>query len=158
MAITSNTNIDTVNGILSAEVYYNATTLIDSLTYTASSNTILCGGPITGINISEQDFLALLNFYVAFNTLIIFTYSPSQSGTTPFSSITFLQSDDGSSQLAFQFKPADIPLFYYTCTYPSGMVSIESRTVSNTLSYAQWLFFLYLASNFKLSVLYDYNL
>jgi hypothetical protein len=158
MAITSTTNIDPVSGTISAEVYYNGSTLIDNLTYTASSNQVFCAGSILAITISVQDFLALINFYVAFNTLIIFTYSPSQSITTPFSSVTFQQSDDGASQLSFHFLPGSIPLFYYTCTYPSGTVYIENRTLSNTLSYAQWLFFLYLASNFKLAVLYDYNL
>jgi hypothetical protein len=158
MAITSTTNIDPVSGTISADVYYNGSTLIDNLTYTASSNQVFCAGSILAITISVQDFLALINFYVAFNTLIIFTYSPSQSITTPFSSVTFQQSNDGASQLSFHFLPASIPLFYYTCTYPSGAVYIENRTLSNTLSYAQWLFFLYLASNFKLAVLYDYNL
>lgn len=158
MAITSTIDIDTVGGTLSSSVYYNGSTLIDTLTYTASSNQIFCAGSIAALTISIQDMLALINFYIAFNALIIFTYSPSQSVTKPFSSITFQQLDDGSSQLGFHFMPGSIPLFYYTCTYPSGTVLIENRALSNTLSYAQWLFFIYLLANFKLSMLNDYNM
>jgi hypothetical protein len=158
MAITSTINIDTVGGTIGSSVYLNGTTLIDTLTYTFSSNTISCAGFIASVTLSVTDYLALLSFYVAFNQLIITTFSSSQFVTTPFSSVTFVQSDDGVSQLKFEFLPGSIPLFYYTCTYPLGNVVIATRELSDTLSYAQWLFFLYLAANFKLSVLADYKL
>jgi hypothetical protein len=158
MAITSTINVDTVGGTIASSVYHNGSSLIDTLTYTLSSNNIMCATNSSAITLSVQDYLALINFYVAFNTLIQFTYSPSQAQTTPFSLITFEQLDDGTSQLDFRFLPSNIPCFYYTCTYPSGSVIVAARNLSSTLSYAQWLFFLYLLSNFKLAVLNDYNI
>ena len=158
MAITSTTTADTVGGTITSSAYYNGSTLIDTLVYNASAGTVLCTGGIAAITLSITDYLALLNFYVAFNTLIQFTYSPSQAQTTPFSSITFQQIDDGTSQLDFRFLPGSIPCFYYTCTYPSGTIAVTARALSTTLSYAQWLFFIYLLAQFKLAVLNDYNI
>ena len=158
MAITSTISIDTVGGTISSSVYLNGSTLVDSLVYTQSTNSIFFSGGIAASTLAIQDYLALINFYFAFNQIIIFTYNPSQFITKPFSSITFVQADDGSSQLKFEFMPGSIPLFYYTCTYPAGTVAVLIRALSNTLSYAQWLFFLYVIANFKQAVLVDYNI
>lgn len=157
MAITSTISIDTVGGTIASSVYLNGSTLLDTITYTASSNSIFFNGSIEAATVSETDFLALLKFYITFNQIIISTYSPSQFVTIPFSSITFVQYDNGSNTLGFEFMPGSIPLFYYTCTYPNGTVYITTRALSSTLSYAQWLFFLILSANFQSMVINDYN-
>jgi hypothetical protein len=157
MAITSNIIVDTVGGTVTTSVYTNGTP-IDQVVYTASSNQVAFSGGIASASLAVQDFLALLATYITINQVIINTFGPSQFTTTPWSSITQIISDDGVSQLVSEFMPGSVPLFNYTCTYPSGNVLVTTRALPKTLSYAQFLYFLYVMANFKLQVKNDYNI
>jgi hypothetical protein len=149
MAVTSSISVDTVGGTITTNIYLNGSTLLDTVIYTNSSGNLSFSGSISAFSVSLADFKTLLNLYIAFNQIIIAVYSPSQFVTTPFSEIVYVQNDTGSL-LYFEFMPNSIPLFYYTCSYPSGNIAVTTRALAANLSYAQWLFFLYLLANFKL--------
>jgi len=157
MAITSTISINTLADTITTNIYQNGSILIDTITYTNSSNNLLFSNSIAAATLSPAEYLVLLNLYINFNQIIIAVYSPTQNITAPFSSITFIQSDNGSN-LNFEFLPGSIPCFYYSCGYPAGNIAVSARNLSATLSYAQWLFFLYLLTNFKSAFLNDYNL
>lgn len=159
MAITSIITIDTaITNTISANIQLNASQQIDFPVYSQSGNSIAFPGSLSSATLSVADFMALLNTYITFNLAIINTYNPSQFITKPFSSITQITYDDGSSQLVSEFMPSSIPLANYTCTYPSGNVVITTRALSRTLSYPQFLYFLYCMANFNLMVRNNYNI
>lgn len=158
MAITSTVNVDTVGGTITTNIYLNGSTPIDTIVYSQASNNLVFSGSMLAATISVADFMTLLNLYINFNQIITAVYSPSQVVTKPFSEVVFVLTDNGSTTLTFQFMPQSIPLLYYTCSYPSGTVYIETRALTNTLSYAQWLFFVYLVATFKPMLLNSYNL
>jgi hypothetical protein len=158
MAITSTIIVDTNAGTATTNIQLNGSTLIDNPVYSVSTNQVAFPGSLSAVILSVQDFLTVLTCYVTFNQTIINIFGPSQFVTTPFSQIVLVQSDDGSSQLVSEFMPGSIPLCNYTCTYPIGNVVITTRALSRTLSYPQYLFFLYLMANFKLAVLNNYHI
>lgn len=157
MAITSQYTIDTVGGTATALFQLNGSTLIDQPVYTASSNQVAFPGSIGSVTLLPTDFQTLLNAYVIYNQAIITNFNPSQFTTEPFSSITQITSDSGSV-LVSEFMPGSVPLANYTCTYPGGSVVITIRALAKTLSYAQFLYFLYCMANFKLMAKKAYNI
>jgi hypothetical protein len=157
VAISSILTIDPVGGTASANIQLNGSQQIDLPVYSVSSNQIAFPGSLALVTLSATDFLSLLAVYNTFNIAIINNFSPSQFVTSPFSSITQIISDSGSVLIS-EFMPGSVPLFNYTCTYPTGNVVITIRALAKTLSYAQWLYFLYVMANFKLQVRNDYNI
>lgn len=162
MAITSSIVVDEIVGTVVLSVYQNGVTLLDTVTYTNSTLevTLVEHGQVSDVTIT--DFLKLLQLYIVFNNAIVASiFGPSPFIFTPFTNIHTQLVDDGIDQLAFiyQFTPDDsLPIFQFNCTHPSGNVVIQKRSPEATLSYAQWLFYLYNTANFKLFVLNAYNL
>lgn len=161
MAITSSIIVDEILGTVALSVYKDGITLLDTVTYTNSTLQITLEehGEIT--DITPADFLKLLQLYIVFNNAIVSSiFGPSPFIFTPFTEIDNQLKNDGIDQLVFGFRvnSESLPAFQFNCTYPSGNVTSEKRSPLMTLSYAQWLYFLYNAANFKLFVLNSYNL
>lgn len=152
MAITSVITADQVAGTVTAQIELNGSQLIDQPVYSVSSNQVVFPGSISSASLSVQDFLTLLTVYISYNTLIVNIFGPSQFVTSPFGNIVSELSDSGSGALEFQFLPGSIPLAIYNASYPSGNVALTTRALSSTLSYAQYLYFLYQLANFRLAV------
>lgn len=162
MAITSSIVVDEILGTVVLTVYQDGVTLLDQVTYTNSTLEITVEEHGQIPNVSVADFLKLLQLYIVFNNAIIASiFVPSPFIFTPFTNIDNQLVNDGIDQLVFtyQFTPMDsLPIFQFNCTYPSGDVLIQKRSPGATLSYSQWLFYLYNTANFKLFVLNAYNL
>lgn len=160
MAITSTIITHTITGTITGSIYLDGITLIDQLTYTNSPGIVTCveNGEVT---VSINDFLQLLKFYIAFNNVIIASiFNPSQSQYTPFTPIVAELGNDGIDQLflTYQLQSESLPIFEFTCTYPSGDVIVAKRNPEMVLSYAQWLKYMYIVSDFRNFVLNAYNL
>lgn len=156
MAITSTITIDASGNIVGA-VSLNGSTLIDTITYTNLNQQVSFVTHLA-ITLSSSDFITLINFYLAFNAGIIASLiSPNQHQFVPFTSVDVVQANDGISQLSFTLTSGS-SLFDYTATYPAGTVNVARRNSAVTLSYAQWLYALYILANYKLFVLNAYKL
>ena len=143
MSITSTINTNGINNTITTSIFLNGITLLDTLTYSNVTQQILFAAhPASTLSIS--DFTVLLKLYAAFNNILIAALvSPIQTQTTPFTIVHIVQSDDGVSSLNWFFKLGSTDLFDFTCTYPSGTTAVAARPAAITLSYAQWLNFIY---------------
>lgn len=161
MAITSSITVDEILGTVGLSVYQDGITLLDTVTYTNSTLQITLEEHGEVSNITVTDFLKLLQLYIVFNNAIVSSiFGPSPFIFTPFTEIDNQLKNDGIDQLVFLFQltSESLPAFQFDCTYPSGNVISAKRSPLMTLSYAQWLYFLYNAANFRLFVLNAYNL
>ena len=150
MAISTSVNIDGVAGTATTSLYQNGSTLIDTITYNNSAQTISFIVRNIVLTLSPQDFLAKLDYFTQFNNILINSaFSPSQTQYIPFLKMNVDMENDGISQLTWIVKPYTHQLFNFTCTYPSGSVVLEKRTHASTISYAQWIYLSHFISHFS---------
>ena len=142
MAITSSLVVDGVAVTASFSIFLNGGTLIDSFTYNGSTNA-LDFTPRDAAILSIDDFLAQLNLFVRFNsvlvsslfTLPIFSFKPVSKSIVEID-------DDGVSTLTWVFRtPGHGNFFNFTCTYP-GTITVQRRVLPATMTFPQWLYFL----------------
>lgn len=147
MAISSNINIDIVSGTTSCNIIGDQNNTIDILTYT-NSNSTMTFAKREAIKIQYKDFQQKLLLVQTFNNSIINSlFSPSLQ-IIPFDQIVVMESNDGLI-LKWQFKIYDKMLFDFVCYYNESIVVIEKREEELILSYAQWLYFIYLIQRFQ---------
>lgn len=148
MSITSTSTIDGVAGTATFTILLNGITLLDSFVYTNTTKTITFVTRNTAI-LSAADFLATLNLFVNFNQVLQSSSFITNQGTSaPIPSITVFINDNGISQLQYIFTPGVHDLMDFTCTYPSGTISIAKRNQASTLTFPQWLYFMHEMSQF----------
>lgn len=159
MAITTTMQIEQTTGLAIGTVLVDGN-LIEQLTYDSGTNivTLIEKG---AMDISKEDFFNLLKFYIVFNNAVIAAFLPVNQFTyTPFTPIDQQLDNNGTDALTFKFQytPDDsLPIFEWICTYPSGTVYVQKRSPASDLSYAQFLYFLYQAANFRLFAINAYN-
>jgi hypothetical protein len=152
MAITTTMVIDNSANTAVGTVTLNGST-IEQLTFTNSTNIVnLVSHGATDMSVA--DFGSLLKFYIVFNNAVIASFLPvNLFQYRPFTNIDQQLVDDGVNKLSFtfQYTPTDpLPIFNWVCTYPNSTVHIQKRSPNDNLSYAQFLYFLYQAANFRL--------
>jgi len=152
MAITTTMVVDLSSNEATGTVLVDGT-MIETLIYDNGSNTVNLVEK-GAMNISISDFIGLLKFYIVFNNAVIASFLPVNQFTyTPFTPVDQQLDNNGIDTLTFTFEytPIDsLPLFQWVCTYPNGTVYVQKRSPASDLSYAQFLYFLYQAANFRL--------
>jgi hypothetical protein len=158
MAITSTIITDGIAGTIIGTVKLNGTTLIDTLTYDNGVPDVSFVST-SDVTLSITDFLALLQFYIAFNNVIIASiFTPSQNQYTPFNGIASLISNNGTDLFLLIEDLAGENIFNIDCTYPSGTILVGGRSPDTSMSYAEWIYCINTISGFRNFVLNAYNL
>lgn len=139
MSITSTINIDGVGQTIVLSIFSNGTTLVDAVTYTASTQLITF--PTTNnFIVSSTDFLQMITLYISLNTVFNSTsFVTNKNIMTPVQNINVSMNDDGVSTFEWIYNQGNHSLFDFTCTYPNGNVAIAKRNQTGSLTFCGWL-------------------
>jgi hypothetical protein len=152
MALVNTLTVDlTANSVvLNAMV---ATNLVDQLTYSQSANTVTFAIR-PAITISGNDFITLIEQFKLFQAAILTNFNPPQFATIPFTGVVTNETYVSFiNQWELQINVGGSGNFVSnSATFSTFMVSLNNRTVSQTLNFSEWMLVLPAFIHYQTSV------
>ncbi len=150
MVLVSTINVDlgSESVVLTASV---SSDIVDVITYDNTTQQVTFDTR-PGIIINFTEFLSFCDQVNIFQTAILFNYSPNIAATTPFTQILVNELHDPGMWNLTITPHTDPNIIEYQGTRSSSKVEMFERSMSKTLDFAEWVYFLVALNHYKLSI------
>jgi hypothetical protein len=156
MTILATTVVDTAAQTITLTIT-QASNVIESITYTKSSNTLLFN-TVNAFSISSADYLVFSAILDTFNAAIFAAFNPATNIVNTFNISQVSDINDGISTLSFSFYRTNHALYSITATYPNGLCAFAKRNQATMLYLNEWLYFHASSINYELEIRRFFNL